>query len=748
MTCGTATCAVLAEPRSTALVLARGLDAAGAFAELRERGGWSRATRERGPRRERPTETPPAPLPSDDELDGWAQCLLVNQVLIDRLYELRGWTRSALAGLAVGFDGSGRDGPRLTFPIRDRDGELVNVCRYTPNPKAGERKMLSLSGRPRDLFPPPETIDGDDAWIFEGEPDGITAATIGLPAVAIPGVEFAKRIDPGRFRRFARVNVALDCDRPGRDAAAGTAETLVGAAVEARVIDLDPSRDDGYDLSDMVRAALAEGQDVASIREQLKRMADNATPLQPAASALGANGEARRARRSSPDPLSDAAFHGLAGEIVKTIEPHTEADVAAVLVSFLAAFGNVIGRTAGFKFGPTFHATNLYVLLVGPTSSGRKGTAGDEVARVFAKVDKLWSQDRVVSGLSTGEGLIWQVRDPITRRRKTKKGEVSDLPDGWLEEIDDPGEPDKRLLVVEAEFAQALKVMQREGNTLSPTLRRLWDRGDARSMVKTSPGRTTDSLVSITGHISVEELRRQLRDAEIANGFANRFAIVCSRRSKRLPFGGSLEDRDLAAFIPRLRRAIESARQRRELGMDQSARAAWREMYRHLDEERFGILGAAAGIRRAVPIVCRIAVIYALLDCDTVVREHHLRAAAAVWRYCVESARYVFGDAVGSALADKLRIGLRDAGAKWLSRDQIRRNVIRSNNVRAAQIEDALQLLLDHGLVEHKVESTGGKPAELWRSAEIREEREETPPVAPQEGLSSHSSKRPDSATT
>src|SRR5207248_678348 len=115
----------------------------------------------------------------------------------------------------------------------------------------------------------------------------------------------------------------------------------------------------------------------------------------------------------------------------------------------------------------------------------------------------------------------------------------------------------------------------------------LWDRGDARSMVKMSPGRTSGALVSITGHISAEELRRQLGDAEIANGFANRFAIVCSRRSKRLPFGGDLTDAELGKFTSRLREAIEHGQRCRELALDQDAIAVWPAIYRELDEEHF-----------------------------------------------------------------------------------------------------------------------------------------------------------------
>ena len=54
-----------------------------------------------------------------------------------------------------------------------------------------------------------------------------------------------------------------------------------------------------------------------------------------------------------PEPkwpeLDDAARYGLPGEIVGTMEPHTEADPVALLGSLLCAFGNAIGRGASVK---------------------------------------------------------------------------------------------------------------------------------------------------------------------------------------------------------------------------------------------------------------------------------------------------------------------------------------------------------------------------------------------------------------
>jgi len=49
-----------------------------------------------------------------------------------------------------------------------------------------------------------------------------------------------------------------------------------------------------------------------------------------------------------PNPPAPKAFRSLAGEFVAMLEPHTEADPAALLLSFLVAFGNMVGRGPHF----------------------------------------------------------------------------------------------------------------------------------------------------------------------------------------------------------------------------------------------------------------------------------------------------------------------------------------------------------------------------------------------------------------
>lgn len=277
------------------ILRALGLETRDLFANRREqRNGRPSHSAQRGAKRE------PRPLPAHEQLSEWQQHLHGHERALDRLRELRGWTPEALANLGVGYDGE-----RVVFPIRDRAGKLVNVCRYTPSPKNGDRKMLALAGRPRDLFPAPETLSGDVAWIVEGEGDAVAAATLGLPATGLPGVEAAKRLDVGRFRRFSRVNLLLDCDWQGREAAGRIAAALTDAGIEVRVVDLDPSRDDGYDLSAWTCEAAADGSEglAHAARVQLG-MADASAPA-----ALSDPERSRNGRR-----LAAESFDGIRAE--------------------------------------------------------------------------------------------------------------------------------------------------------------------------------------------------------------------------------------------------------------------------------------------------------------------------------------------------------------------------------------------------------------------------------------------------
>ena len=111
-----------------------------------------------------------------------------------------------------------------------------------------------------------------------------------------------------------------------------------------------------------------------------------------------------------PEPPASDAYYGLTGDIVTTIAPHTEADPVAVLVQLLVACGALIGRGAWFEVEATRHYANEFAVLVGDSALSRKGSALGHVKRLLGEVEEDFPS-RMKKGLSSGEGVVWLLRD-------------------------------------------------------------------------------------------------------------------------------------------------------------------------------------------------------------------------------------------------------------------------------------------------------------------------------------------------
>jgi hypothetical protein len=366
----------------------------------------------------------------------------------------------------------------------------------------------------------------------------------------------------------------------------------------------------------------------------------------------------------------------------------------------LTTAGNVIGRLPHYRVEADQHRTNLFTVLVGDSAKGRKGVSFGRVRSVVQTADETWASDRIVSGLSSGEGFIHQVPDPL--QKYNPKDECT--------EIVDPGAADKRLMIVESEFASAISVAERPGNTLSPLIRRAWDGDKLSTLTRNSPLTATGAHISIIGHITVDELRVRINRTELANGFANRFLFVLSRRSKVLPFGGSLTDGEILHLGEKLTATIEKAKIVGRVSTTDKARSKWAAVYPALSAARPGLLGAI--IARAEAQTIRLALIYALLDGFDQIDLPHLEAALAVWEYCELSAVHIFGRAIGDPVADEIERALQQVGAAGMTRTAIRDMF--SRNRSGDRIGAALQLLMKMGRARFEITTTGGRSAETW----------------------------------
>lgn len=409
-----------------------------------------------------------------------------------------------------------------------------------------------------------------------------------------------------------------------------------------------------------------------------------------------------------PKDATEPAWRGLAGEFAQAFDEYTEADKHAVLLQLLVAAGNVIGRRPYFPVGATRHRCSLYAILAGPTGAGRKGTAVDAVMNLLDAIDPKWPAYK--SGLSTGEGLIEEVKDPPPRSRKEPRKE-----DKALRTPSAPGVPDRRKLVIESEFGRVLRVAKRETNTLVPILCSAWDGKSLHIMTRQTPLTATDPHISLIGHITSDELRAHLDDVNVFNGFANRFLWACVRRSKLLPDPKPLPTADHDRFQKLMGRAVVAAQRRGEVHRSKQANRLWSDgLYAALVAGRSGLFGAATD--RAAPQVMRLALVYALLERASRIDRTHLESAHALWTYCEASARNLFGARGNAEYADAdtilqaLQMAGRDLG---LTRADIYRDVFHKNKDREG-ITRQLQYLLDNGFARFEMVKTSGRPVERW----------------------------------
>jgi hypothetical protein len=627
---------------------------------------------------------------------------------------------------------NGELGECLAFPFDDADPPAGYARLKPDHPRLDNNgkpiKYESPKGLPNRAYFPPGTraVINDPAvplLITEGEKKSAKANQEGFKCVGLVGIwgwhKKRERDDNGNAQgerelipdlaaiawQGRHVFIVFDGDaatnRHVRAAAWHLAQTLARHGAIVKVVRL-PGADPGSNgeagkvgLDDFL---IAHGAD--ALRELLVEAVDPAPPDEAPAFAEFADPE------PWPEPPAEEAFHGLAGRIVRVIEPASEADPVALLGQLLVAFGNVVGRLPRFLADGKWHRGNENIVLVGRSSRARKGTSWGHIHQLFGEIEVSWAAAHILDGLSSGEGLIWAVRDAIFKRERIKEsgGAVR------YEEIEsDPGVTDKRLLVCEAEFANVLKQAERAGNTLTIVLRKTWDGDNLNLMTKNSPAKATGPHVSLIGHITEDELRRHLSATEMANGFGNRHLWLSVQRSKFLPSGGTVDAIAWNRLRGELAQVVEFARSTGEVRRDDDARRDWEEIYRELTADKPGLVGAM--LARAEAHVARLSMLYALLDHSAVIKAEHLAAAVAFWEYSERSVRHIFGDSLGDDVADEILRQLRACPA-GMTRTQIMGSFGR--NVRSERIGRALGLLLQHHLVRFEHEDTGGRPAERW----------------------------------
>jgi hypothetical protein len=185
-------------------------------------------------------------LPSEDQLIEFKSALLGNPVRLKILREKRGFTIETIERFQIGWDGE-----RFTIPIRDVDGELVNVRRYDPLAKTIKSKMKSWAygTGTAELFYPKFLADNDEVIIVEGELDAIIGQQYGLPTITHTGGATTWKKEWNESFDGKVVFICYDCDQAGVSGTARVLRELKNYAREVYIIRL-PLPFDGSDITD------------------------------------------------------------------------------------------------------------------------------------------------------------------------------------------------------------------------------------------------------------------------------------------------------------------------------------------------------------------------------------------------------------------------------------------------------------------------------------------------------------------
>lgn len=332
-----------------------------------------------------------------------------------------------------------------------------------------------------------------------------------------------------------------------------------------------------------------------------------------------------------PDP---ACFYGLVGDVAKEGSEAAETNPIAIAGNFIAYLSCTIGRGPFLTVGNSVHHSRIFFLHVGRSGRGRKGDALSLVMRIDEAVrlhGSGFAPQVHRGGLSSREGLAALIHDGYRSGRESV-----------------PAVEDKRLWVVESEFANVLQQSRRGGNTLSAALRDCWDGVDLKPATKTNRVHASAPHVCLCGAISPVELLALVQQRDLLNGFVNRFLIAWGERTSIEAFPRRAPQDVVNELSRRVLDVIEFARKRADkdggggLELTGDARTRYADIYQTELSRDFGSAMVESLLERRAPMLLRLAMLFALTDLSSLIEVRHIEAAMAWIHYFTDSVCLVF----------------------------------------------------------------------------------------------------------
>jgi len=195
----------------------------------------------------------------------WHQALMNSTDLMDYLQGgKRGLNKETIQLFRLGWDGQ-----RITIPIRNRYGQVVNVRRYDRHEADPSKKFLNYKQGygtvrlfPRHMLQYPELV------IAEGEWDAMLSIQMGIPTITQTGGAGTWKREWNEYFKDKVIAVTYDVDDAGRIGSQNVAGNLTSVAKAVHVVQLPLAEPPGADLTNYF---LDGGQTQADFLELLRK---------------------------------------------------------------------------------------------------------------------------------------------------------------------------------------------------------------------------------------------------------------------------------------------------------------------------------------------------------------------------------------------------------------------------------------------------------------------------------------------
>lgn len=380
------------------------------------------------------------------------------------------------------------------------------------------------------------------------------------------------------------------------------------------------------------------------------------------------------------EQLFHGCMYGLASEVTKFIAEASEANPFFIYSNLLAFFGASLDSIPKLGLGNEKYQTpSLFFVIVGNTSSARKGTSYQDAFNVWKYVVNDFNK-RVISGVNSGEVLI-----DILAEDESLSGKL------WYE----------------PELGRLLTSNKRQGSTGSHMIRNAWDGNKLESRAKSGSSMCESYHLSFIGHITPRELKDLISDTDYSSGFANRMIWLYGNKSQSLPLGKELDASLKEKYINELKQNLDFVKDIGYITLSDDAVETWKEWYLDKDakNEPFPFDDLSA---RGEAHVLRIAITTALLNGERNVSKECLNSAVNFWAYSKSCQKQIFS---GSNSEQKI-LSIIESKPEGVSKTVINN---RFGNKNLKIIDNVLELLLEQEKISETKTETNGRPATIYK---------------------------------